>query len=55
MKVKVVNVFRDKKAPKEIVKLGTELEVSKERYEEIKEYVEIINSTKKEKFKRVED
>ena len=56
MKVKVISVFRDKDKPKERIKLNTELEVSKERYEEIKEYVEIINSTKKEKkAEKVED
>ena len=56
MKVKVISVFRDKDAPKEVIKLNTELEVSKERYEEIKEYVEVINSTnKKEKTEKVED
>lgn len=55
MKVKVISVFRDKNT-KEIYKLNTELEVSKSRYEEIKEYVEVINSTSKEKkTEKVED
>lgn len=55
MKVKVISVFRDKDT-KEIYKLNTELEVSEERYEEIKEYVEIINSTSKgKKTEKVED
>lgn len=46
MKVKVISVFKDKDT-KEINKLDKVLEVSKERYEEIKEYVEIINESKK--------
>lgn len=48
MKVKVISVFRDKNIKNKKYKLNEELEVSKERYEEIKEYVNIINSTSKE-------
>lgn len=55
MKVKVVSIFRDKDTPKKIIELGTELNVSKERYEEIKEYVEIINTTDKKETERVEN
>lgn len=47
MKVRVISIFVDKNT-KERYKLNTELEVSKERYEEIKKYVEIIKDTKKE-------
>jgi len=47
IKVKVISVFRDKNT-KEIYKLNEELNVSKARYDEIKEYVEIIKETKKE-------
>ena len=55
MKVKVISVFKDKNT-NEVYKLNKELEVSKERYEEIKEYVEIINSTSKGKeTEKVED
>lgn len=49
MKVKVISVFRDKNIKNKKYKLNEELEVSKERYEEIKEYVNIINSTSKER------
>jgi hypothetical protein len=45
MKVKVVSIFRDKNT-KETYKLNDEIEVSKERYNEIKEYVEIIKTKK---------
>lgn len=45
MKVKVISVFRDKNT-KEIYKVGKELEVSKERYGEIKDFVEIIKNKK---------
>ena len=47
IKVKVISVFRDKNT-NEIYKLNQELNVSKARYDEIKEYVEIIKETKKE-------
>ncbi len=47
MKVKVISIFVDKNT-KERYKLNQELEVSKERYEEIKNYVEIIKNAKKE-------
>lgn len=46
MKVKVVSVFKDKHT-KKIYKLNDEIEVSKERYKEIKEFVEEIKSKKK--------
>lgn len=45
MEVKVVSIFVDKET-KERYKVNQELKVSKERYEEIKDYVEIIKSTK---------
>ena len=45
MKVKVISVFRDKYTFK-IHKTGDVLEVSKERYNEIKPYVEIIKKKK---------
>lgn len=45
MKVKVISIFRDK-STNEVYKLNQTLKVSKERYEEIKEYVEIINESK---------
>ena len=48
MKVRVISVFKDIYT-NEVYKLNKELDVSKERYEEIKDYVEIINSTSKEK------
>lgn len=54
IKVKVISVFRDKDT-KEIYELNKELNVSKERYEEIKEYVEIINSSKKNDNQEAED
>lgn len=41
MRVRVIERFNDKNT-KEFYKLNRELEVSKERYEEIKKYVEII-------------
>lgn len=41
MKVKVITRFNDKDT-KEFYKLNHVMEVSKERYEEIKKYVEII-------------
>ena len=42
MKVKVIKRFNDKYT-KEYYKLNKELEVTEERYQEIKKYVEIIN------------
>lgn len=45
MKVKVISVFRDKHT-KETYKANDVIEVSKERYNEIKQYVEIIKSKK---------
>lgn len=45
MKVKVTKVFRDKYTNK-IRKVGDELDVSNERYAEIKDYVEIIKKKK---------
>lgn len=51
MKVKVISVFKDKNT-NEVYPLDKELEVSKERYEEIKEFVEIINPAKKNTDKK---
>lgn len=45
MKVKVVSVFRDKHT-NEIHKLNDEIEVSKERYDEVKQFVEKIKTKK---------
>lgn len=45
LEVKVISVFKDKDT-KERYALKKKLVVSKERYEEIKEYVKIIKSTK---------
>jgi hypothetical protein len=45
MKVKVISSFRDKYTYK-FHKVGDELDVSKERYEEIKPYVEVIKKKK---------
>ena len=45
MKVKVVSVFRDKYTD-ETYKPNQEIEVSKERYNEIEQYVEIIKNKK---------
>lgn len=45
MKVKVVSVFRDKYT-NETYELNDEIEVSKERYNEIKQYVEKIKTKK---------
>ena len=45
MKVKVKSVFKDKNT-QIIHKIGDNLEVSKERYNEIKPYVEIIKKKK---------
>ena len=45
MKVKVISVFRDKYT-KETYKVNQAIEVSKERYNEIKQYVEKIKTKK---------
>lgn len=45
MKVKVVSVFRDKYT-KETYKPNQVIEVSKERYNEVKQYVEKIKTKK---------
>lgn len=45
MKVKVVSVFRDKYT-KETYKAGQVIEIPKERYTEIKQYVEKIKTKK---------
>lgn len=46
MKVKVVSIFTDKYTRK-TYSLDDEIEVTKDRYEEIKQYVEIIKDKKK--------
>lgn len=46
MKVQVVSIFVDKYT-KKTYKLGDKIEVSKERYKEIEQYVEIIKEKKK--------
>lgn len=46
MKVKVVSIFTDKNT-KKTYRLGDEIEVTKDRYKEIKSYVEIIKEKKK--------
>ena len=46
MKVKVVSIFTDKHT-KKTYSVNDEIEVSKERYKEIKEYVEIVKDKKK--------
>ena len=48
MKVRVKYIFNDIENNKEPRKIGEEFEVTKERYEKIKKFVE-ITSTKKEK------
>ena len=48
MKVKVKEIFRDKYNNK-VYKLKDELDVTDERYEEIKQYVEIIEKNSKKK------
>lgn len=45
MKVKVVSVFKDKYT-KQVYKLGDVIEVTKERYSEIEQYVEEIKTKK---------
>lgn len=47
IKVEVVSPFRDKSDPTKVIPIKTKLEVSKDRYEEIKEYVKIIKDTDK--------
>ncbi len=54
VKVKVISVFRDRDS-KKIYPLNEEISVSKERYEEIKEYVEIIKTTKNDNNQEAED
>ncbi|MBQ8892560.1 MAG: hypothetical protein IJ068_06840 [Bacilli bacterium] len=54
VKVKVISVFKDKDT-KEIYPLDKEMTVSKERYEEIKDYVEIIKTTKNDNNQEAED
>ena len=48
MKVKVKEVFRDKYT-NEVYKLNKELEVTNERYQEIKQYVEKVKKNDKKK------
>lgn len=56
IKARVISVFRDKADPDEIIPLNKELELSKERYEELKEYVEIIkDATNKNNKQEVEN
>lgn len=50
MKVKVIDTFRDKYT-NEVYKIETELEVTKERYLEMKDHVEV----KKSKVKATDD
>ena len=45
MRVKVISVFVDKNTNQRY-KLGEELTVTKERYEEIKDFVEVIKDSK---------
>jgi prefoldin subunit 5 len=47
MKVRVISIFRDKYT-KKIHKINDELDVSKKRYEEIKQYVEKIKKARTE-------
>lgn len=46
MKVKVKEIFRDKYT-NEVYKLNKELDVTDERYEEIKQYVDKVEKNKK--------
>lgn len=48
MKVRVVSVFKDKNT-KKIYKIGNRLEVSQERYEEIKDFVVVIKKDRRER------
>ena len=48
MKVRVISIFNDIENNGKTRKIGEEFEVTKERYEKIKKFVE-ITSTKKEK------
>ena len=48
MKVRVTEIFRDKYTNK-VYELNEEIEVTEERYEEIKQYVENIDNKKKKK------
>ena len=48
MKVKVKSIFKDKYTNK-VYKLNNELDVTDERYEEVKQYVEKIEKNNKKK------
>lgn len=45
MRVRVISVFRDKNT-KEIHHVGEEIEISKERYNELKDFTEVIKIKK---------
>lgn len=48
MKVKVISIFRDKYTNK-VYKKNKILDINEKRYNEVKDYVKLINNTKKEK------
>lgn len=48
MKVKVISIFRDKYTNK-VYKRNKILDINEKRYSEVKDYVKLINNTKKEK------
>lgn len=48
MKVKIISIFRDKYTNK-VYKKNKILDINEKRYDEIKDYVILINNTKKEK------
>lgn len=48
MKVKVISIFRDKYTNK-VYKKNKRLDIDEKRYSEVKDYVKLINNTKKEK------
>ena len=52
MKVKVIEMFRDKYNNKIVHKANDVLEVSKKRYEETKQFVEIIEKNSEEIVKK---
>lgn len=52
--VKVISMFKDKDT-KELYKVDKELTVSKARYKEIKDYVKVIDNSKKENQNKAED
>lgn len=52
--VKVVSIFRDKDTNERYVK-NKKLEVSKERYEEIKEFVKVLKEQENEIQEEIED